>query len=51
MRYNYANKIFICNYLDIKVKEQAVETMMKKMTVYEPPRFMTIQQATEQLLE
>lgn len=27
-------KIFICNYLDIKVKEQTVETMMKKMTVY-----------------
>nr|CAG4641931.1 EOG090X0AVB [Eurycercus lamellatus] len=37
--------------LDIKVKEQTVENMMKKKPVYEPPRFMSVCQAAEQLLE
>ena len=36
--------------LDIKVKEQTVENMMRGRKVYEPPRFMTTQQAAEQLM-
>ncbi len=38
-------------FVDIKVKEQTVENMMKKKPIYEPPRFMTNQQAAEQLME
>ncbi|XP_064605498.1 diphthine methyl ester synthase-like [Liolophura sinensis] len=37
--------------LDIKVKEQSIENLMKRKKVYEPPRFMTVNQAAEQLLE
>uniref|UniRef100_S4RUU7 Diphthamide biosynthesis 5 n=1 Tax=Petromyzon marinus TaxID=7757 RepID=S4RUU7_PETMA len=37
--------------LDIKVKEQSVENMMRGRRVFEPPRFMTVSQAAEQLLE
>ena len=37
--------------LDIKVKEQTIENMMKGNQVFEPPRFMTIRQALLQILE
>lgn len=37
--------------LDIKVKEQSVENMMRGRRVFEPPRFMTVSQAAGQLLE
>nr|CAG4637249.1 EOG090X0AVB [Ceriodaphnia reticulata] len=37
--------------LDIKVKEQTIENMMKKKPIYEPPKFMTNQQAAQQLIE
>ncbi len=37
--------------LDIKVKEQSIENLMKGRPVYEPPRFMTAAQAACQLLE
>ncbi|XP_072294364.1 diphthine methyl ester synthase [Eucyclogobius newberryi] len=37
--------------LDIKVKEQTVENMMRGRQIYEPPRFMTVSQAAEQLLQ
>lgn len=37
--------------LDIKVKEQTVENMMKGRKIYEPPRFMTTQQAANQLMQ
>ncbi|KAB5559072.1 hypothetical protein PHYPO_G00024650 [Pangasianodon hypophthalmus] len=37
--------------LDIKVKEQSMENLMRGRKVYEPPRFMTVAQAAEQLLE
>lgn len=37
--------------LDIKVKEQSVENLMKGRKVYEPPRFMTASQGALQLLE
>eukprot|EP01053_Blabericola_migrator_P010435 Blabericola_migrator_1__10434@NODE_58_length_15904_cov_68_205342_g53_i0_p11_GENE_NODE_58_length_15904_cov_68_205342_g53_i0NODE_58_length_15904_cov_68_205342_g53_i0_p11_ORF_typecomplete_len126_score14_37TP_methylase/PF00590_20/1_4e05_NODE_58_length_15904_cov_68_205342_g53_i01273513112 len=36
--------------LDIKVKEQTVENMIKGNSVFEPPRFMTVNQAVDQIL-
>lgn len=37
--------------LDIKVKEPDFKAMMKGITRFEPPRFMTVNQCLEQLLE
>ena len=37
--------------LDIKVKEQTDENILRERKIYEPPRYMTVQQAVEQLLE
>eukprot|EP01027_Heterolobosea_sp_BB2_P012608 GEZU01018253.1.p1 GENE.GEZU01018253.1~~GEZU01018253.1.p1 ORF type:complete len:299 (+),score=78.92 GEZU01018253.1:45-899(+) len=37
--------------LDIKVKEQSIENMMRGRKIYEPPRYMTVNQAIEQLIE
>ncbi|KAJ3069087.1 diphthine synthase [Podochytrium sp. JEL0797] len=37
--------------LDIKVKEQSIENMARGRRIYEPPRYMTVNQAVEQLLE
>ena len=37
--------------LDIKVKEQSEENMARGRKIFEPPRFMTVGQAIEQLLE
>lgn len=37
--------------LDIKVKEQTVENMCKGLKIYEPPRFMTINQAIDQIFQ
>uniref|UniRef100_A0A672JX83 Diphthamide biosynthesis 5 n=1 Tax=Sinocyclocheilus grahami TaxID=75366 RepID=A0A672JX83_SINGR len=37
--------------LDIKVKEQSMENLMRGRKIYEPPRYMTVTQAAEQLLE
>ncbi|KAG7167091.1 uncharacterized protein LOC121868821 [Homarus americanus] len=37
--------------LDIKVKEQSVENLVKGRKIYEPPRFMTMSQAAAQLVE
>ncbi|KAI9315604.1 diphthine synthase [Dichotomocladium elegans] len=37
--------------LDIKVKEQSIENLARGRQIYEPPRYMTINQAVEQLLE
>ncbi|KAG8436603.1 hypothetical protein GDO86_007638 [Hymenochirus boettgeri] len=37
--------------LDIKVKEQSIENLMKGKKVFEPPRYMTVNQAVDQLLE
>ena len=36
---------------DIKVKEQSVENMLRSRKVYEPPRYMTVNQCVSQLLE
>ncbi|CAH3022369.1 unnamed protein product [Porites evermanni] len=37
--------------LDIKVKEQSVENLMRGKKVYEPPRYMSVNEAVKQLLE
>lgn len=37
--------------LDIKVKERSVENLLKGKKIYEPPRFMEISVAVQQLLE
>ena len=37
--------------LDIKVKEQSIENMARGRMIFEPPRFMTVNQACDQLLE
>ncbi|KAI8384998.1 diphthine synthase [Radiomyces spectabilis] len=37
--------------LDIKVKEQSIENLARGRLIYEPPRYMTVNQAVEQLLE
>lgn len=37
--------------LDIKVKEQSIENMARGKLEYEPPRFMTVAQCCQQLLE
>lgn len=37
--------------LDIKVKEQSLENMARGRLIYEPPRYMTVNQCVEQLLE
>lgn len=37
--------------LDIKVKEQSIENMARGRLIYEPPRYMDIKTAAEQLLE
>uniref|UniRef100_UPI00358F30A6 diphthine methyl ester synthase isoform X2 n=1 Tax=Myxine glutinosa TaxID=7769 RepID=UPI00358F30A6 len=37
--------------LDIKMKEQTVENMMRGRRIFEPPRFMSVRQAAEQLLD
>ncbi|CAH3176884.1 unnamed protein product [Porites lobata] len=37
--------------LDIKVKEQSMENLMRGKKVYEPPRYMSVNEAVKQLLE
>jgi len=37
--------------LDIKVAERSIENMMKNRKIFEPPRFMTVSQAVDQLLK
>lgn len=37
--------------LDIKVKEQSIENMARGRLIYEPPRYMSISQCCEQLIE
>lgn len=37
--------------LDIKVKEQSIENMARGRRIYEPPRYMSVSTAAEQMLE
>ncbi|GAB5575303.1 diphthine methyl ester synthase isoform X2 [Prionailurus iriomotensis] len=41
----------ISNLKDIKVKEQSLENLIKGRKIYEPPRYMSVNQAARQLLE
>lgn len=36
---------------DIKVKEKSLQSLMQKKAIYEPPRFMSISQAADQLIQ
>ncbi|SOV77076.1 diphthine synthase, putative [Plasmodium sp. gorilla clade G3] len=47
---NLKNNFHTLCLLDIKVKERTVENIMRNKKIYEPPRFMTINDSIEQLL-
>lgn len=51
IKQNTDNKLHTLLLLDIKVKEQSQENMIKNKKIFEPPRFMTINQCISQLLE
>lgn len=40
-----------CFYLDIKVKEPTLESLTKKKKEYMPSKFMSVSEATEQILQ
>lgn len=48
---NFSRGLHTLCLLDIKVAERTVENMMKNRKIFEPPRFMTVSQAVEQLLK
>lgn len=48
---NRKNNLHTLCLLDIKVKEPNLEKLMKGINEYEPPRFMSVKQAAEQLIE
>ncbi|ELU18276.1 hypothetical protein CAPTEDRAFT_166705 [Capitella teleta] len=48
---NRQNDMHTLCLLDIKVKEQSIENLMKGRKIYEPPRYMTVNQAAEQLMQ
>ncbi|XP_054835326.1 diphthine methyl ester synthase isoform X1 [Eublepharis macularius] len=47
---NRKNGMHTLCLLDIKVKEQSLENLMRGKKIYEPPRYMSVNQAAEQLL-
>lgn len=51
IKINVQNQFHTLCLLDIKVKEQSFENMAKGIKVYEPPRYMTVNQCIEQMLE
>jgi len=48
---NRRNGLHTLCLLDIKMKEQSIEDMMKKKKTYSPPRYMSCTEAARQLLE
>ncbi|XP_006830970.1 PREDICTED: diphthine synthase isoform X2 [Chrysochloris asiatica] len=48
---NRQNGMHTLCLLDIKVKEQSLENLIKGRKIFEPPRFMSVNQAAQQLLE
>lgn len=44
-------KLNFFKYADIRVKEPTLESLMKKKREYQPPRFMSVSEASQQLLE
>ncbi|KAJ3413744.1 diphthine synthase [Chytridiales sp. JEL 0842] len=51
IKQNRAINLHTLCLLDIKVKEQSIENMARGRKIYEPPRYMTVNTAVEQLLE
>ena len=47
---NKAKGLHTLCLLDIKVKEQTIENLLRGNKIYEPPKYMTVNQAAEQLL-
>lgn len=47
----WAIVLTFCSDLDIQVKEPTPDSLMKKDKAYLPPRFMSVKEGTEQLLE
>lgn len=50
IKQNRLNKMHTLCLLDIKVKEPTLESLMKKKREYMPPRFMSVSEASTQLL-
>lgn len=48
---NFVNGQHTLCLLDIKMKERTVENMMRGKNIFEPPRFMSTQQAIKQIME
>ncbi|XP_047135685.1 diphthine methyl ester synthase isoform X1 [Hydra vulgaris] len=48
---NKERKLHTLCLLDIKVKEQSIENMMRGKAIFEPPRYLTANEAINQLLE
>ncbi|CAO2599840.1 Diphthine methyl ester synthase [Lemmus lemmus] len=48
---NRQNGMHTLCLLDIKVKEQSLENLIRGRKIYEPPRYMSVSQAAQQLLE
>lgn len=48
---NYTARLHTLCLLDIKVKEVSEENLARGRKIYEPPRFMTVNEALEQLIE
>ncbi|XP_074594059.1 diphthine methyl ester synthase [Brevipalpus obovatus] len=48
---NKARGLHTLCLLDIKVKEKSIDALMKGKIEYEPPRFMTVSQAAQQILD
>lgn len=48
---NRSHRLHTLCLLDIKVKEQSIENLMRQRKIYEAPRYMTIREAILQILE
>nr|ACO12962.1 Diphthine synthase [Lepeophtheirus salmonis]ADD24305.1 Diphthine synthase [Lepeophtheirus salmonis] len=48
---NFERGLHTLCLLDIKVKEKSVENIIKNRNIYEPPRFMSVNVAAQQLLD
>lgn len=48
---NYQRGLHTLCLLDIKVKEPTLESILKKKKVYMPPKFMSVAEAADQLLQ
>ncbi|XP_043858780.1 diphthine methyl ester synthase [Dromiciops gliroides] len=48
---NRQNGLHTLCLLDLQVRERSLENLIKGRKIYEPPRFMTVNQAAQQLLE